>query len=373
MSTRTDHVSCALEGTDRRAVGLAPPPAPSVTPLTTTRQRRRGNDLLMATARNLDYDMDYSTDVSTEDDTTRHSTASATQYRRKRSDPGPATQPAAATDDGFVRPPRKKQAKKQQPEATTSLPLSNRYDVIQDGGTAAADDAYPNSYKELYDWLKSNLKQPFTAKQAGGDKLKLSVATTDDYMTVMDMAGARGIPSYTFPMVRPPTLKIVLRGVVQSLSNEDVKDELAELGFHASIVDYHKMPGTNKRSGLRVVILPDTPDNRKIFNVTRLCALSITVETLRKSRGVTQCFRCQGFSHVARHCTMPFVCVKCGGPHDSRLCPVPKQDPAKCGLCGGNHTANFRSCPKHKEASRRQRGLPPLTAKERNRRTNVVR
>ncbi|XP_049840334.1 uncharacterized protein LOC126285054 [Schistocerca gregaria] len=215
------------------------------------------------------------------------------------------------------------------------------------------------------------MKQPFSCKQTGGETVKITLSSLDDHRAVMGYAGDAGLPTYTFPVVRPAILQVILRGVIRTLPNDVLKQQLQKMGFAATTVEYHRMPGTNKLSGLRLVILPDSTDHRKIFQVTRLMGLVISAERLRRTRGNIQCFRCQGFNHVARHCTFPYRCVKCAGDHDFRSCPAAKETPAKCCLCGGDHTANFRSCPAHKAASRRRRGLPPLPKTARRRRSEA--
>ncbi|XP_049790065.1 uncharacterized protein LOC126195478 [Schistocerca nitens] len=110
---------------DRRPTELASSAAPSGPPTMTTRQIRKGNDLLTTTARTLDMTMDYSSDASLEDDATR---PSPVQFRRKRSDSGPGLPHVAPTDDGFIRPPKKKQAKNQAPADAPVVPVSNSLD-----------------------------------------------------------------------------------------------------------------------------------------------------------------------------------------------------------------------------------------------------
>ena len=43
----------------------------------------------------------------------------------------------------------------------------------------------------------------------------------------------------------------------------------------------------------------------------------IRCETYRTTPSVTQCYKCQGFNHVAKDCKTDQKCVRCGGPHKS--------------------------------------------------------
>ncbi|XP_046617220.1 uncharacterized protein LOC124303708 isoform X2 [Neodiprion virginianus] len=60
--------------------------------------------------------------------------------------------------------------------------------------------------------------------------------------------------------------------------------------------------------------------------------------------GVLQCYRCQGFWHVAANCRHLPRCVRCGEPHSVEFCPRPRSNPVCC-HCAGPHHAGFRQCP----------------------------
>ncbi|XP_014209130.1 uncharacterized protein LOC106639848 [Copidosoma floridanum] len=59
---------------------------------------------------------------------------------------------------------------------------------------------------------------------------------------------------------------------------------------------------------------------------------------------VLQCFRCQGFWHVAANCRHLPRCVRCGEPHSVEFCPRPRNNPVCC-HCAGPHHAAYRQCP----------------------------
>ncbi|XP_057325115.1 uncharacterized protein LOC130667506 [Microplitis mediator] len=60
--------------------------------------------------------------------------------------------------------------------------------------------------------------------------------------------------------------------------------------------------------------------------------------------GVLQCYRCQGFWHVAANCRHLPRCVRCGEPHSVEFCSRPRNNPICC-HCSGPHHAGFRQCP----------------------------
>lgn len=73
---------------------------------------------------------------------------------------------------------------------------------------------------------------------------------------------------------------------------------------------------------------------------------------------ITQCSNCQQFGHGEDNCHRNSKCVRCGGQHHSKNCPLLQPQPdfpnakkkipeekVKCGNCNGPHTANYLECP----------------------------
>lgn len=66
-----------------------------------------------------------------------------------------------------------------------------------------------------------------------------------------------------------------------------------------------------------------------------------------------QCTRCQNYGHTKTYCNRPFACVKCAGPHDTKICKKTKDTRATCILCGGSHPANYKGCIVYQELLRK--------------------
>lgn len=62
----------------------------------------------------------------------------------------------------------------------------------------------------------------------------------------------------------------------------------------------------------------------------------------QQNDGVLQCYRCQGFWHVAANCRHLQRCVRCGEPHSVEFCPRPRNNPVCC-HCSGPHHAGLCS------------------------------
>jgi hypothetical protein len=60
-----------------------------------------------------------------------------------------------------------------------------------------------------------------------------------------------------------------------------------------------------------------------------------------------QCYKCQGYNHVAARCVEQQKCRKCGEDHAAKDCSAGQ---TKCANCDGEHTASDRQCPSYQAA-----------------------
>ena len=66
---------------------------------------------------------------------------------------------------------------------------------------------------------------------------------------------------------------------------------------------------------------------------------------------MTQCYKCQGFNHIAKDCQSAQKSVRCAGSHKLSECPVKDKTSLKlkCSHCDGEHLAASKECPKFKD------------------------
>ncbi|XP_017792955.1 PREDICTED: uncharacterized protein LOC108574820 [Habropoda laboriosa] len=76
----------------------------------------------------------------------------------------------------------------------------------------------------------------------------------------------------------------------------------------------------------------------------------LEMSNFQTSDGVLQCYRCQGFWHMAANCRHLPRCVRCGEPHSVEFCPRPRNNPICC-HCSGPHHAGYRQCPVRQQLS----------------------
>lgn len=59
---------------------------------------------------------------------------------------------------------------------------------------------------------------------------------------------------------------------------------------------------------------------------------------------IQQCYRCQGYNHIAKDCPHSQMCLRCSGPHRSSECKMNNPANYLCANCGKNHLSIDPSC-----------------------------
>jgi hypothetical protein len=93
---------------------------------------------------------------------------------------------------------------------------------------------------------------------------------------------------------------------------------------------------------MHFVDLEPKENNKTRYNLDFICNTIITIEAPRKMKVIAQCTGCQNYGHTKTYRTRQFMCVKCGGEHNTTMCRKNPSTPAKCGLRGGAHPANYK-------------------------------
>lgn len=209
-------------------------------------------------------------------------------------------------------------------------------------------------YFKLQQTLKNSL-QILAEGKFSPVGLKLYVSTKDDFEKLQDYLILQKYNFYTFPYNISKVLKVVLKGLPNESSSEEILTELRSLNYPIESVRQLRKKVQDENTGLMTWLpmpiwvltvnqLQDKPDIRQLRS---LCHLRVEIEDYISRQGAIQCYKCQGFGHKAHSCHIQPRCVKCGENHESYSCQKPTSIPAKCANCQGDHPANFRQCPKY--------------------------
>ena len=139
--------------------------------------------------------------------------------------------------------------------------------------------------------------------------------------------------------------KVVAIGVHQTISEDDIKTELAKSNIKINKVQRLKFNGQPTR---KVII---QFENEQDMKIALYSGIYFGCESFRTAPQVTQCYKCQGFNHIAKDCKNAQKCLRCAGAHKSIECPDKNKDSLKlkCSNCNGEHVASSKECPKFKE------------------------
>lgn len=181
--------------------------------------------------------------------------------------------------------------------------------------------------------------------------MQITASTENDFRKMTSFLKSKNIEYHTFSLPSEKQLRVVIRGLPQGFSNEEIHDELTASGFHPITVSRLIKGRGNKSQPMPLIFVTLPKTDKDIYNLRWLCYTSIKVESKHTTSRISQCYRCQRYGHSQTHCNAIPKCVGCAESHFSYECPnkpvtgqPPKTKP-KCFLCGGAHPANFSKCP----------------------------
>lgn len=201
--------------------------------------------------------------------------------------------------------------------------------------------------KEMWSALLTILRQRGIAlKEAKYQTLGVRIIPKgiDEYRKLVAILDEKRWEYHTYQLPEEKTLRVVVRGIPEGVTEDDVKEDLESQGFHPTKVTRMTKRGGDKTPlPLMMVQLPR--EEKRIFDVKTAVHLRVRVESLKSKASEGQCYNCQKFGHAQNRCRAAPMCVKCGGQHSSRDCGLERTKPATCGNCQGSHPASYGACP----------------------------
>ena len=197
---------------------------------------------------------------------------------------------------------------------------------------------------EILDYLEVLQLTPanITTTKAG---INLFMSSINDFRHATEMLKEKEQSFHTYRLPDDKTLKVVLRGIPVGLTTDRVVTALKDPNF--PVISAKRMTKGPERTTMPLVLvsLTKSEEGKHLFNITKLLFITISAEALKPNNLKSQCHRCQRFGHASSSCNIPFRCVKCSGPHNSRDCAKPHEVTPTCCNCRRPHTANYRGCP----------------------------
>lgn len=204
----------------------------------------------------------------------------------------------------------------------------------------------PIVLREKDKWMKtSNLiksnKIAVTKSKVVATGIQIEPATEDDFRNLRSLLKKENLQHYTYELKSEKKLKVVIRGIQQEITIDEIMNDLKDSGYPAEKIT--RMNGKFNRPA-PMVLVQIGKLFKSIYNLKYCCGLSVTVEPLMTKSEVIQCHRCQLFGHTQPNCEVEFKCMKCGDYHSTHECEKPRTTPPRCANCGGEHLSTSLKC-----------------------------
>lgn len=264
------------------------------------------------------------------------------------------------------------------PPSNHKTPVKNNFSLLKDDEGKTDPPPPPfyiegiTSFKNFEKGITELLgeKNKFSTKLQG-KQVRLTVDSIDSFRLLQKQFDKDNIPYHTYQFKPERAFRVVIRGLHQTLSLEDVEEAITNEGFQVrKVLQCLKTTNTYDENTQKIltsekiptpvyfVDLEPNPKNVKIYDLKYLCSLVIKVEPPKAKQLIPQCKNCQSYGHTRRYCNLNPRCVKCGENHDSEDCTRPRSQPATCSLCSGPHPANFKGCDVYQKMHKKR--FPPL-------------
>lgn len=124
-----------------------------------------------------------------------------------------------------------------------------------------------------------------------------------------------------------------------------------ETGIEVKRMTWLKRPKDGAQFGSAVVKVTTKTEAEKLLSGRHsFGGLSLTLSPFIEQKTPKVCYKCQGYNHIARGCTVGVRCPYCAEQHEQSAC---KAASFKCANCSGPHRAFERQCKHYQEEARR--------------------
>lgn len=209
-------------------------------------------------------------------------------------------------------------------------------------------------FKEMTKQLEEIAKkEEYQTKSLINNVVKINCETPEIYRKLVKEFKEKNIYHHTYQLKEERAYRIVIRYLHHSTNTDDIKSELSQLGHKVRNIVNVKQQKTKEPLNLFFVDLEPAQNNKDVYNITGLQNRVVHIEPPRTQKNsIIQCMRCQQYGHSKSYCNKPYVCVKCGGSHNTTTCKKSKETPAICALCNGGHPANYKGCDHYKKLTK---------------------
>lgn len=233
------------------------------------------------------------------------------------------------------------------------------------------------NHKELLTHLKTLLgNDHITLRPINKDKTAICTYNLTDRNKIKEFLSDNSARYFTHTPKQEKPISCLIKYVNNSFDETDIREDIAKLKLDLNIIQLKKLPSqtqTSRGNSVWFIQFTNNSNYKPLLGKQKICSTVVHIE-IYKSKTLTQCKRCQRYSHTAVNCNQEYRCVKCGKSrnelnennevvgHEPNNCPLNllkingKTDTNKLFCCNCKkfgHPANHRKCEKFLELMER--------------------
>jgi Associated with zinc fingers len=188
--------------------------------------------------------------------------------------------------------------------------------------------------------------------------------SSEEYRKAVKACREKKITFHCYQLKEEKPFRVVIRNIHPSTPIEMIQQDIESQGMKVRNISCVRKKQTGDFLPLHFVDLERGPDNKKIFEVSRIAYFKVKVEEPHSSEDIPQCHRCQAYGHTKAYCNRSPKCVKCAGNHLTAECNKSREQPAKCVNCGDEHPASYRGCEIHRKLQKKTNKPEPKPTRQ---------
>ncbi|GFW51198.1 uncharacterized protein TNCV_3594801 [Trichonephila clavipes] len=237
---------------------------------------------------------------------------------------------------------------------------------------ADAEDVTPPKYKikpifmriiDSYNLILQELrrKYPNATNTHIKEYIKIGAQSADDHRDITNYLKGKELEHY---VIAPPStrlLKLVIKGLLDNIDPEDIKNDLISKGINIAKIAQLKRFVTKPPLPIYMIEIVRDENVNDIYQVRSCLYMQIKLDSFKKGNRITQCYNCNFFHHVSQNCNMKTHCLKCGESHRTGTCQIKEkiENPLCINCNAKGHMASFTECPLFPKP-RKSKGKSPV-------------
>lgn len=192
--------------------------------------------------------------------------------------------------------------------------------------------------------LARNSTNKFNIRVISDTSAKINVENDQDYREITRNLNSKDFRWHSYENKQSRPIRVMVKKLHHTARKESIMADLKNKGYKILDVIPKLRYKTKQPLNMFMLVFSNDENVSKIYEITDILNIKVTVEPMKKLKLVPQCKRCQSYGHTRGYCSREPRCVRCTAKHLTAECDKPRDAKPKCVHCGGEHPANYRGC-----------------------------